>query len=618
MWLPPLSAPFLTLTLFLSLHAEASPAPSASCPMDLGYVDSLPWDASACESPDPNPNLLQQQHCCQTLLSLFGIALAQHLNRTSLFKLPDIPSSAACLIDFQSKLTALSLPASLVPSCFNNSERFVIRPWRCAGIQTKQDWLRILGPSTPLEDGCSDDVSDLTACKVCLNSANKVSARLVKIAKNASQSTECFYYAILYAAAFGNSKGPQDLGTAFCILGLPLAPPRKSGFRKRIAVVFGSSGAGVVVILMSAICAMYLWWRRRRPEKGLILKDDEGRVKRPNTGAVWFDVQDLKQATDYFSKQNLIGEGSFGVVYKGTLSDGTLVAVKGLTAPDCLEKNDFANEVELVGNIRHRNLLPLRGCCLARDESGEEQMFLVYEYMPNGSVEDWVFGAKKKDGNQLSWAQRRRIIVGVGKGLAYLHNGVQPAIFHRDVKATNILLDADMNARVADFGLAKQSRDGQSNLTTHVAGTHGYLAPEYALYGQLTEKSDVYSFGVVVLEIMSGRRALDTSGGMDVRTFLVSDWAWGLMKAGKIGEVIEEGMRKEGPMSVMERFVMVGILCSHVMVAFRPTMTEALRMLQGDVEVPEIPDRPMPLGSHDSSFNFQDTFSCLRAPSGFC
>ncbi|ERN08784.1 probable receptor-like protein kinase At1g11050 [Amborella trichopoda] len=621
-----LRLPFLALTLFLSLHAEASTAPAASCPMDLGYVDSFPWDSSACEIPLPNPNPDQQQHCCQTLLSLFGIALAQHLRETSLFNLPDLTSATACLIDFQSKLTALSLPASLVPSCFNNSERFVIHPWVCAGIQTKQDWLHTLGPSTPLDNSCSGDVSDLTTCNSCLNSGFNVSARLVTIAKNASQSTDCFYFAVLYAAGFVNSKGPQDLDTAFCILGLPLAPPRKSGFRKRTALVFASTGAGVAIIFMSAVSAMYIWWKRRRgqehPEKGLILQDDEdasgsrARVRRPNTGAVWFDIQDLKRATDYFSKQNLIGVGGFGVVYKGTLSDGTLVAVKGLTSPDYLENNDFANEVELIGTIRHRNLLPLRGCCLAKDESGEEQRFLVYEYMSNGSVEDWVFGTKKKDGKQLSWAQRRGIIVGVGKGLAYLHNGVEPAIFHRDVKATNILLDADMNARVADFGLAKQNREGQSHLTTRVAGTHGYLAPEYALYGQLTEKSDVYSFGVVVLEIMSGRRALDTSGGMDVRTFLVSDWAWGLMKAGKIGEVIEEGIRKEGPMSVMERFVMVGILCSHVMVAFRPTMTEALRMLEGNVEVPEIPDRPTPLSSHDSSFNFDDTFSVSSSMMG--
>ncbi|XP_006847201.2 probable receptor-like protein kinase At1g11050 [Amborella trichopoda] len=230
--------------------------------------------------------------------------------------------------------------------------------------------------------------------------------------------------------------------------------------------------------------------------------------------------------------------------------------------------------------------------------------------MSSGSVEDWVFGAKKKDGNQLSWAQRREIIVGVGKGLVYLHNAVQPAIFHRDVKATNILLEADMNARVGHFGLAKQNREGQSHLTTHVAGTQGYLAPEYALYGQLTEKSDVYSFGVVVLKIMSGRRALDRSGDM---AFVVSDWEWGLMKAGKVGEVIEEGIRKEGPMSVMERFVMVGILCSHVTVGFRSTMTEALRLLEGDVELPEIPDGQMPLGIHDSSFNFENTFACLRA-----
>ena len=245
--------------------------------------------------------------------------------------------------------------------------------------------------------------------------------------------------------------------------------------------------------------------------------------------------------------------------------------------------------------------------------------------MPNGNLEDHLFlvSEQQKLKKSLTWPQRKSIILDVAKGLAYLHYGVKPAIFHRDIKATNILLDEDMRARVADFGLAKQSREGQSHLTTRVAGTHGYLAPEYALYGQLTEKSDVYSFGVVVLEIMCGRRALDLSSAGSLKAFLITDWAWSLVKSGNIEEALDASLLKDdsfgssNPKSIMERFLLVGILCSHVMVALRPTISDALKMLEGDIEVPQIPDRPMPLG-HPATFygDGGSTFSISPALSG--
>jgi serine/threonine protein kinase len=210
--------------------------------------------------------------------------------------------------------------------------------------------------------------------------------------------------------------------------------------------------------------------------------------------------------------------------------------------------------------------------------------------MSNGSLGEHLLRT------QLTWPQRKNIILDVAKGLAYLHYGLKPAIYHRDIKTTNILLDSEMKARVADFGLAKQSLEGQSHLTTRVAGTHGYLAPEYALYGQLTEKSDVYSFGIVILEIMSGRKVLDTSSSNLV---LITDWAWKLAKSGDFEEIFEKGIREHGSKGVMERYVLVGILCAHVMVAFRPTIEDALRMLEGDIDIPSLPDRPLPF-SHES------------------
>ncbi|ONK73281.1 uncharacterized protein A4U43_C04F29300 [Asparagus officinalis] len=222
---------------------------------------------------------------------------------------------------------------------------------------------------------------------------------------------------------------------------------------------------------------------------------------------------------------------------------------------------------------------------------------------------------------RLTDVPQRKIILDVAKGLAYLHYGIKPAIYHRDIKATNILLDSEMRARVADFGLARQTREGQSHLTTRVAGTHGYLAPEYALYGQLTEKSDVYSFGVVVLEIMSGRKALDMSSPTNM--VLVTDWAWTQVKAGRAEHVLDpcmltDGAGNQNPRGIMERFVMVGILCAHVMVALRPTISDALKMLEGDIDVPALPDRPLPLGYHGSPSIEGSTFGGTASPiSGF-
>lgn len=332
----------------------------------------------------------------------------------------------------------------------------------------------------------------------------------------------------------------------------------------------------------------------------------------PNSGAKWFHLSELEKATNGFSQRNMIGEGSYGVVYKGTLSDNTVVAVKQVLDLESKGDEDFCNEVEIISKIRHRNLLSLRGYCVTSDDIKGRRRYLVYDYMSNGSLSDnlsntWGSLDQTKK-TPLTWPQRKNIILDVAKGLAYLHYGIKPAIYHRDIKATNILLDLDMKAKVADFGLAKQNKEGQSHLTTRVAGTHGYLAPEYALYGQLTEKSDVYSFGIVILEIMSGKKALDTS---NPSVILITDWAWTVLKSGNVEEVFDESIRKNGPKGIMERFVRVGLLCAHVMVALRPTIAEALRMLEGDIDIPKLRDRPLPL-SHESfrsSLGFSSTSS---------
>ncbi|RVW43476.1 putative receptor-like protein kinase [Vitis vinifera] len=575
----------LTSLCLLSLPATTALSQSSnvsSCPMDFNFVLRIPWNSSNCHNfvSQGSPSDNSKTPCCTTLLSLFAVALAQHLKETSLFRLPDVSTSQSS-----------------------------VRDWThiCAGVQNISDWVAKLGRSTALDGNCRADLSVLTACDACVKAGFQVQSKLIQIDGNESHSKDCFYFTILYAAGVVNEAGPESNGAMSCVLAVPLdSHVGESGGRKSKRSDSGFFGVDLEDLGGS------------RP-----------RV-RPNTGSIWFKIPDLERATDNFSQKNFIGRGGCGLVYKGTLADGSNVAVKKIIESDIQGDTEFCNEIEIISNLKHRNLVPLRGCCVVDgDESYDDrasQRYLVYDYMPNGNLDDHLF-SKWENGNgngmgkkPLTWPQRKSIILDVAKGLAYLHYGVKPAIYHRDIKATNILLDADMRARVADFGLAKQSREGQSHLTTRVAGTHGYLAPEYALYGQLTEKSDVYSFGVVVLEIMCGRKALDLSSGSP-GAFLITDWAWSMVKAGKIEEALDASLLKDedssnsNPKVIMERFLLVGILCAHVMVALRPTISDALKMLEGDVEVPAIPDRPVPLG-HPSFFTDGNTFSISPALSG--
>ncbi|KAJ4748284.1 Protein kinase [Rhynchospora pubera] len=592
----------LLCTLGFSLASGASESANSTCPLDLSYVSTFPWDHSSCDPPTSNLT-----DCCQTLLSLFGISFSERLRNTGFFRLPDTATSASCLSVFQAKLSSspLSLSSNLTSSCFT-PDQFIITSEYCAGIETEQEWVEKLGNTTVLNSACDSNLGDLSKCASCLNAGFEVSSNLTAMDGNTSHATPCFYLTVVYAAGIVNLQGPRYPPTANCILGLALSNQTSSSKSKRnhtTVIALSISAAAFFVILVSAIGL--LLFKRSKRKKKMFLKGEmdggsEGKLAypRPNTGATLFDIKELSKATNNFSAANLIGRGGFGVVYKGILPDGSHVAVKKVLDP-YMEGSDeeFRNEVEIISNLRHRNLVPLRGCCISDDDIDEgKQWFLVYDFMPNGSLEQYIFGNKNKT---LSWNQRKSVILDVAKGLTYLHYGVKPAIYHRDIKATNILLDSEFQARVADFGLARQSKEGQSHLTTRVAGTHGYLAPEYALYGQLTEKSDVYSFGVLVLEIMTGRRALDMSAPSGI--VLVTDWAWTLVKAGRTSEVLDESLVIDSsPNSIakglMERFVLVGILCAHVMVALRPTIAEALRILEGDIDVPEIPDRPVPLG----------------------
>ncbi|KAM0925874.1 hypothetical protein ACQ4PT_003788 [Festuca glaucescens] len=609
------------------MHAAAgSDNSTAACPLDLGYVRTFPWDRAPCAPPVANVTT-----CCTTLLSVLGIGIAARLRATGRFRLPSATASAACIRAFSDALVSppLSLPPTLAPTCFPVPSQFAISPSFCAGVTTASQYVAAVGDATVgnLNSSCGSDLAETSLCLSCLAAGIRASARLTAAAGNSSDSLNCFYLTVIYAAGVSNTAGPASPATAACAFGLALSTPAPTSSPTPISTTHTNIVVATVVpiasvLLIALLLALLVWTKRHdgaiKSGKtcGLSVERRPSR-QRPNTGSVLFEIGELAKATGGFAERNIIGRGGFGVVYRGVLTDGSVVAVKKMLDPDVDGGDDeFANEVEIISHFRHRNLVPLRGCCITdaedADDHGSKQMLLVYDYMPKGSLDRYIF-----DGAAMAWARRRSVIMDVARGLEYMHYGVKPGIYHRDIKATNILLDEDMRARLADFGLARRSREGQSHLTTRVAGTHGYLSPEYALYGQLTEKSDVYSFGVLVLEVMSGRRALDLADPSGM--VLVTDWAWALVRTGRAREVLAEALLREREgMSVvdMERFVLVGILCAHVTVACRPTMPEALRMLEGDLDVPELPDRPQPYGQRIPFDEAEGNFSASSVLSG--
>ncbi|KAG2389890.1 receptor-like protein [Vigna angularis] len=366
----------LTFMLLFTILIAAAAA-SSSCPMDLTYVQTIPWNTSICKDP-VNKNL-----CCKALSSIFGIGLAEHLKETSMFYLPDVNTSSACLSDFKHHLAAISVKPNIVSFCFPHPTQFVTNSSACAGITTLQDWNQKVTMDSPVKTSCKGDLKDQTLCSNCIQVATELVSNLTRIDPNAN--AKCFYYTVLYVAAVANPFGTTDLSTTGCILGLTqpsnavtrgLANKR----RKKIKlVIMLLGGVGVVFALALALMVVYRKWDKRR-KKNVQCREVENEME------LWLPLRKF-----------LVGD------------------------------EEFFYEVEIISKIKHRNLLPLRGCCVTSDN--------------------------------------------------------------------------------------------------------------------------------------------------------LKDWVWALAETGKMEEIFEESIR-EGSVKTMERFVYVGMLCSHLVVAFRPTIVEALKMLE--------------------------------------
>ncbi|XP_073289258.1 cold-responsive protein kinase 1 isoform X1 [Primulina huaijiensis] len=318
-----------------------------------------------------------------------------------------------------------------------------------------------------------------------------------------------------------------------------------------------------------------------------------------------FSYNSLRSATRNFHPSNKIGRGGFGEVYKGVLRDGTEAAIKTLSANSKQGSSEFLTEIQMISKVKHPNLVQLIGCCI----EGPYRI-LVYEYLENNSLatallgnnqhfvflEIWqslcqyiyirvlslyISGSKGKL-VELGWSKRAEICMGTASALAFLHEDAVPRIVHRDIKASNILLDENFLPKIGDFGLAKLFPDNVTHVSTRVAGTMGYLAPEYALLQQLTKKADVYSFGVLILEIISGRSSSRAAFGQEL--LLLLEWTWKLLNEGRLEEIVDPDL-VDYPKNEVLRFTKVALFCTQAASHQRPDMKQVVQMLSTEVKI---------------------------------
>ncbi|KAM1798709.1 hypothetical protein ACFX12_032750 [Malus domestica] len=360
---------------------------------------------------------------------------------------------------------------------------------------------------------------------------------------------------------------------------LPPLGPKKRSKHLTIAlpVIIGSS------VLLALLYGVHFAIRRKKFAE--LLEDWELEY-----GPQRFKYKELYIATKGFREKELLGKGGFGKVYKGILPNSKAeIAVKRESHESRQGMKEFVAEIVSNGRLRHRNLVPLLGYCRRKGE-----LLLVYEYMPNGSLDKYLYGQPTVT---LNWSQRFRVIKGVASGLLYLHEEWDQVVIHRDVKASNVLLDGEWNGKLGDFGLARLHDHGADPQTTHIAGTFGYLAPEHTRSGRATTSTDVFSFGVFLLEVACGRKPIETH---DSEVVILVDRVFCCWKRSNILEAKDPNLGTEFVAEEVELVLKLGLLCSQSEPAARPSMRQVVQYLEGDLLLPEL----SPLGVSASGLSF--------------
>ncbi|MQL71254.1 hypothetical protein Taro_003572 [Colocasia esculenta] len=359
---------------------------------------------------------------------------------------------------------------------------------------------------------------------------------------------------------------------------LPALPPRGSGNKKRSSLVIWLPIAGSMFLLVTAVAIAVAFVVVRKIKFAEILEDWEVEY-----GPHRFSYKDLFIATKGFVDKELLGYGGFGKVYRGVLPNSNMqVAVKRVSHDSRQGMREFIAEIVSIGRLRHRNLVQLLGYCRRKGE-----LLLVYDLMPNGSLDKLLF-SQTAGANKLDWNQRFNIIKGVASGLLYLHEGWEQVVIHRDIKASNVLLDSEFNGRLGDFGLARLYDHGGVLQTTHVVGTIGYLAPELTRTGKATKATDVFAFGAFLLEVACGRKPIERQGLGE--NFVLVDWVLEKWRAGDLAEAADPRLKdREFAVEEVILVLTLGLHCSHPVPTARPSMRQVMQILEGDAPLPQLP-----------------------------
>ncbi|RZC87262.1 hypothetical protein C5167_029812 [Papaver somniferum] len=358
------------------------------------------------------------------------------------------------------------------------------------------------------------------------------------------------------------------------------------GISKKTDLAVGL-GVGLGVFACALGFALFIWLKKRPRLRNFDDDAENSDVSMDNafekgTGPKRFSYSELVYATNNFDEGGKLGHGGFGRVYKGFLSDlGVNVAVKRVSRGSDQGKKEYQAEVKIISQLRHRNLVQLIGWCHKRNE-----LLLLYEFMPNRSLDKHLFGGE----NTLRWEVRYKIALGLASAVLYLHELWEQCVLHRDIKASNVMLDSDFNAKLGDFGLARLVDHGLGSHTTMLAGTLGYLAPECILTGKSSKESDVYSFGIVALEIACGRRQVEATKGVLI------ELVWGLYGRGKLLDAADERLKLEFNELEMEQLMVVGLWCAHPDSKLRPSATQVINVLKFESPLPILPpELPTPV-----------------------
>ncbi|XP_040363523.1 cysteine-rich receptor-like protein kinase 15 isoform X1 [Rosa chinensis] len=423
---------------------------------------------------------------------------------------------------------------------------------------------------------CTPDLS-LEECTQCLNAAlAKIPLYSYGKKGGTAVAPSCILryeeYDFFYPAPDAPASSPQ--------LETPVSPPPPQPPGKKKNNTSRNIIIAVTIVVSLALIALAIWiylrfWKTKKPleEADEIMSAE----------ALQFEFDSIRVATNNFSEANKLGRGGFGAVYKGRLWNEEEIAVKRLSRDSAQGDIEFKNEVVLVAKLQHRNLVRLLGFCLERNER-----LLVYEFVPNASLDHFVFDPIKRE--QLDWEIRYKIILGIGRGLLYLHEDSRLRIIHRDLKASNILLDAEMNPKIADFGMARLFNiDQTQGETSRVVGTYGYMAPEYVMRGHFSVKSDVYSFGVLVLEVVSGQKNSSFRHEGNLEDLL--GYAWNSWKGGTSSNLIDP-MLRTGSRPEIVRCIHIGLLCVQQSIGDRPTMAAVIQMLTSNSVNLPVPSQP--------------------------